>query len=98
MDTAPPATTYRERSRGKSRSRTRLESKTDYAIGICLLLVVVLLWTTSNFVTQVGSLHCIVSYPSQEQFQDLFEDGYEKPFLYMPSVSCTVLLEHSRNV
>ncbi|KAH9937148.1 uncharacterized protein B0H18DRAFT_969343 [Fomitopsis serialis] len=56
--------TYRERSRGKSRSRTRLDSKTDYIIGICLLLVVVVLWTGSNFLTQ-----------------DLFEDGYEKPFL-----------------
>ncbi|KAH9837075.1 uncharacterized protein C8Q71DRAFT_756716 [Rhodofomes roseus] len=63
MDTtSPPA--YRERSRGKSRSRTRPEGKTDYVIGICLLLVVVVLWTGSNFLTQ-----------------DLFEDGYEKPFL-----------------
>ncbi|KAF9452664.1 hypothetical protein P691DRAFT_803782 [Macrolepiota fuliginosa MF-IS2] len=39
-------------------------NKKDYAIGIVLLLVVVLLWTTSNFVTQ-----------------NLFVNGYEKPFL-----------------
>ncbi|OSX67390.1 hypothetical protein POSPLADRAFT_1042614 [Postia placenta MAD-698-R-SB12] len=36
----------------------------DYIIGIVLLLIVVVLWTSSNFLTQ-----------------DLFEDGYEKPFL-----------------
>jgi len=64
MDNTSIVATHRERSRGKSRSRTRLESKTDYIIGICLLLVVVVLWTGSNFLTQ-----------------DLFEDGYEKPFL-----------------
>ncbi|CDO76612.1 hypothetical protein BN946_scf184868.g26 [Trametes cinnabarina] len=53
-------------ARSKSRSRIRLHSaaRRDYAIGILLLLVVVVLWTSSNFVTQ-----------------DLFEDGYEKPFL-----------------
>ena len=28
-------------------------ARRDYAIGICLLLLVVILWTTSNFVTQV---------------------------------------------
>jgi hypothetical protein len=28
-------------------------ARRDYAIGICLLLLVVFLWTTSNFVTQV---------------------------------------------
>ncbi|OBZ80040.1 hypothetical protein A0H81_00892 [Grifola frondosa] len=51
-------------ARGKSRSRTRAESRKDYITGICLLLVVVVLWTSSNFLTQ-----------------DLYEDGYEKPFL-----------------
>ncbi|KXN89920.1 hypothetical protein AN958_04924 [Leucoagaricus sp. SymC.cos] len=39
-------------------------NKKDYAIGLILLLAVVLLWTTSNFVTQ-----------------NLFVNGYEKPFL-----------------
>ncbi|TBU46107.1 hypothetical protein BD309DRAFT_954822 [Dichomitus squalens] len=65
MDTSftPPA---RSRSRGKSRSRARAQiaNRRDYVIGIFLLLCVVVLWTTSNFVTQ-----------------DLFQGGYEKPFL-----------------
>ncbi|KAK0233252.1 hypothetical protein IW262DRAFT_1257483 [Armillaria fumosa] len=57
-------------SRSQSRSRGKLISKEsplshkDYTIGIALLLVVVLLWTFSNFITQ-----------------DMFEGGYEKPFL-----------------
>ncbi|KAJ8474474.1 hypothetical protein ONZ51_g7183 [Trametes cubensis] len=55
----------RPSSRSKSRSRpSHLTSRKNYLVGILLLLAVVLLWTTSNFVTQ-----------------DLFEDGYEKPFL-----------------
>ncbi|KAI0673464.1 hypothetical protein C8Q78DRAFT_1185476 [Trametes maxima] len=57
----------RASSRGKSHSRLRSHaaaSRRDYLVGIFLLLVVVVLWTSSNFVTQ-----------------DLFEDGYEKPFL-----------------
>ncbi|KAH9898071.1 hypothetical protein C8Q73DRAFT_683578 [Cubamyces lactineus] len=55
----------RASSRSKSRPRSsHLASRKNYLVGILLLLVVVLLWTTSNFVTQ-----------------DLFEDGYEKPFL-----------------
>ncbi|KAH0590597.1 hypothetical protein H2248_000733 [Termitomyces sp. 'cryptogamus'] len=36
----------------------------DYVLGIVLLLIVVFLWTASNFVTQ-----------------DIFEDGFHKPFL-----------------
>ncbi len=32
-------------------------ARRDYAIGICLLLLVVFLWTTSNFVTQVRLLN-----------------------------------------
>ena len=54
MDTSliPPP---RSRSRGKSRSRAlaQMANRRDYAIGIALLLCVVVLWTTSNFVTQV---------------------------------------------
>ena len=34
-------------------SRPPKLTTSNYAIGICLLLVVVLLWTASNFVTQV---------------------------------------------
>ena len=37
---------------GKPRVSHKL-ARRDYAIGICLLLLVVFLWTTSNFVTQV---------------------------------------------
>ncbi|KZT30506.1 hypothetical protein NEOLEDRAFT_1053087 [Neolentinus lepideus HHB14362 ss-1] len=52
-------------------------AKKDYAIGICLLLVVVFLWTCSNFVTQ-----------------DLYVDGYEKPFLvtYLNTSAFTLYL------
>ncbi|KAK7064131.1 hypothetical protein R3P38DRAFT_3249713 [Favolaschia claudopus] len=35
-----------------SRAQSRLRATRDYAIGIGLLLVVVILWTSSNFVTQ----------------------------------------------
>lgn len=34
----------------------RFDGRKDYVIGICLLLVVVFLWTSSNFVTQVSDL------------------------------------------
>ncbi|KAI0361261.1 hypothetical protein OH77DRAFT_410768 [Trametes cingulata] len=57
----PPA---RERGKSHSRTRSHTASRRDYLVGILLLLVVVVLWTSSNFLTQ-----------------DLFEDGYEKPFL-----------------
>lgn len=39
--------------RRRSRSRPPKLTTSDYAIGICLLFVVVILWTLSNFVTQV---------------------------------------------
>ncbi len=62
MDTesAPPP---RTRSRGKSHSRIRSHAaiRRDYVVGILLLLVVVVLWTSSNFVTQVSnSMVCYV--------------------------------------
>ncbi|PBK77191.1 hypothetical protein ARMSODRAFT_949091 [Armillaria solidipes] len=66
----PPPPQPLVHSRSQSRSRGKLISKEsplsnkDYTTGIALLLVVVLLWTFSNFITQ-----------------DLFEGGYEKPFL-----------------
>jgi hypothetical protein len=37
---------------GKSDTPHKLAQR-NYVIGICLLLLVVVLWTTSNFVTQV---------------------------------------------
>ncbi|KAJ7070921.1 vacuolar membrane protein [Mycena amicta] len=40
------------RSRSRLREVSRLGATRDYAIGIGLLLVVVILWTSSNFVTQ----------------------------------------------
>lgn len=53
----------RTRSRGKSHSRVRSHAavRRDYLVGILLLLVVVVLWTSSNFVTQVsGLIVCLV--------------------------------------
>lgn len=47
----------RSRSRAKSPMRPVLNRR-EYAVGIVLLLVVVFLWTSSNFVTQV-SLACL---------------------------------------
>ncbi|KAI0094984.1 hypothetical protein BDY19DRAFT_915760 [Irpex rosettiformis] len=38
--------------RSLSRAAARKESQKDYITGICLLLVVVFLWTASNFITQ----------------------------------------------
>lgn len=37
---------------GKSPISRKL-ARRDYAVGVCLLLVVVFLWTASNFVTEV---------------------------------------------
>ncbi|KAJ7038076.1 hypothetical protein C8F04DRAFT_367128 [Mycena alexandri] len=55
MDTFP-AHPPRSVSRGKSvspgRALSRLRATRDYGIGIGLLLIVVVLWTSSNFVTQ----------------------------------------------
>ncbi|KAI0639732.1 hypothetical protein C8Q77DRAFT_1082614 [Trametes polyzona] len=66
MDTESTPLPHTRRARGKSHSRARSHAagRRDYLVGVLLLLVVVVLWTSSNFVTQ-----------------DLFEDGYEKPFL-----------------
>ncbi|KAG6337321.1 hypothetical protein ID866_1746 [Astraeus odoratus] len=54
----------RSGSRPRPRNLTNMNTS-DYTIGICLLLVVVLLWTTSNFLTQ----------------QYMFTAGYQKPFM-----------------
>ncbi|KAG7450397.1 uncharacterized protein BT62DRAFT_943297 [Guyanagaster necrorhizus] len=65
---APPQLSAHSRSQSQSHrilisKKSPLNNK-DYTAGIALLLVVVLLWTFSNFITQ-----------------DMFEGGYEKPFL-----------------
>ncbi|EMD42193.1 hypothetical protein CERSUDRAFT_147823 [Gelatoporia subvermispora B] len=65
MDTFPASLGDSETGyQPKLQSRSGPASRRDYVIGIGLLLVVVILWTLGNFVTQ-----------------DLFEDGYDKPFL-----------------
>ncbi|KAL7285157.1 hypothetical protein ACG7TL_000249 [Trametes sanguinea] len=67
MDTATtplPSASAGARDKSHSRTRPHTAGRRDYVTGILLLLCVVVLWTSSNFVTQ-----------------DLFEDGYEKPFL-----------------
>ncbi|CAL1695359.1 unnamed protein product [Somion occarium] len=48
------AASHSERPHGKSRSRSLAgrHVRRDYIVGICLLLVVVFLWTSSNFLTQ----------------------------------------------
>ncbi|KAI0271335.1 hypothetical protein BC834DRAFT_858956 [Gloeopeniophorella convolvens] len=57
-DSVPPSSplemdqlSAHESSRGKSPALTKL-ARSDYAVGIGLLLIVVFLWTSSNFVTQ----------------------------------------------
>lgn len=42
----------RLKSRSRSLSVAALNDRRDYIVGICLLLVVVFLWTSSNFLTQ----------------------------------------------
>jgi ABC-type Na+ efflux pump permease subunit len=70
-------------SKSSSASRKGPPSRNDYAIGLVLLFAVVLLWTTSNFVTQASS-HTLRErgvLPLNFFFQNLFVNGYEKPFL-----------------
>ncbi|EJD03892.1 uncharacterized protein FOMMEDRAFT_121223 [Fomitiporia mediterranea MF3/22] len=52
-------------------------SRREYLQGVGLLLIVVFLWTSSNFITQ-----------------DIFDDGYEKPFLvtYLNTSSFAIYL------
>ncbi|KAI0348429.1 hypothetical protein BDW22DRAFT_1366144 [Trametopsis cervina] len=50
MENATPRTVRTARS--SSRAAAQQESRRDYLTGICLLLVVVFLWTASNFITQ----------------------------------------------
>jgi solute carrier family 35 protein F5 len=50
------STRTRSRSLGKLVSLGSFTMNRDYAVGIGLLLIVVFLWTSSNFVTQVRSM------------------------------------------
>ncbi|KAF7320438.1 hypothetical protein MKEN_00828700 [Mycena kentingensis (nom. inval.)] len=54
METVDSAGFHRSVSRSRSRLRavSKLRATRDYAIGIGLLLIVVILWTASNFITQ----------------------------------------------
>ena len=45
-----------EDGQGDSDSRNAVASRRDYLLGIGLLLLVVLLWTSSNFITQVSHI------------------------------------------
>jgi solute carrier family 35, member F5 len=84
MDAIPSSAARhaRSRSRAKSVSRSSLKEK-DYAIGIGMLLMVVLLWTSSNFLTQASrnNSNSFFQGTLSNGSQNLFERGYEKPFL-----------------
>ena len=45
-----------EDGQSDSDSRNAVASRRDYLLGIGLLLLVVLLWTSSNFITQVSHI------------------------------------------
>jgi len=55
----------------------------DYIVGLVLLLVVVLLWTASSFLTQVRTQETPPGLGSDTDYflQDMYDDGYQKPFL-----------------
>ncbi|KAJ7492512.1 hypothetical protein FB451DRAFT_1218604 [Mycena latifolia] len=48
----PPRSVSRGKSVSPGRVLSRIQATRDYAVGIGLLLIVVILWTSSNFVTQ----------------------------------------------
>lgn len=87
MDTEPDAQIQIGLTDDETRSPEL--SRKDYLSGIGLLLIVVFLWTSSNFITQVrrNDWHCLFPIISCIFFQDIFDDGYEKPFLYVSVVS-----------
>lgn len=53
LSSPSPRSRSRIAAKSQSRAQTQMKSRRDYVIGIILLLCVVILWTTSNFVTQV---------------------------------------------
>ena len=85
MDTSDAGTLSQDGSYTRSSSPARLNGA-DYVVGILLLLVVVFLWTASNFVTQVRTsfFWTFVGGGTDKQAPEneaLFQGGYEKPFL-----------------
>lgn len=46
-------------SRSRSETRRAVANRRDYLLGIGLLLLVVLLWTSSNFITQVSHIEYV---------------------------------------
>lgn len=59
-------------------SKTRIN---DYVVGLGLLLLVVLLWTASSFLTQVSTQESFSGSDTDYFLQDMYDDGYQKPFL-----------------
>lgn len=83
MDTAASDAATQILGKAPASTTGLTRDRRDYLVGICILLVVVFLWTASNFVTQVRT----VLFQSQGVIsrvlpgaQDLFEGGYDKPF------------------
>ncbi|KAF8198950.1 hypothetical protein BJ912DRAFT_922159 [Pholiota molesta] len=73
----PTPTASSVRNAQREASNPALSRKKTFVTGIVLLMLVVLLWTSSNFLTQ-----------------DLYEGGYDKPFLvtYMNTSSFSLYL------
>ena len=86
---------------GKSPAPRKLAQR-DYAVGVCLLLLVVFLWTASNFVTEVrfdSDLESVRLTICMLVHQDLFIGGYGKPFLSVPfHLRCSPLFVHCHTV
>ena len=71
---------------GSGRPGTSFPKMSDYVAGICLLLMVVILWTSSNYLTQVGSDFPLPAIRDLTQQQYTYTGGFQKPFLYVSRV------------
>jgi hypothetical protein len=74
---------------------TASRARKDFAIGILLLLLVVVLWTASNFITQVYIIYFmefLIAKPTVTQI--LFQEGFDEPFLltYLNTSSFAIYL------
>jgi len=59
-----------------------LAPKKNYFVGLGLLGIVVLLWTSSNYLIQVRTIWIArATSPADTAAQNLLEGGYDKPFL-----------------